>query len=101
LSEWPDKGEIEVTQLQAQYAPDLPNILHDISFMVKGGQRVGLVGATGGGKSTLAKAFFSFVDISHGTIKIDGKGKSHWIGHALADATQISHSSPWVQSALS
>lgn len=76
LKGWPSKGLLEVTNLSASYGPDLPDILHNISFQVEGGQRVGIVGATGGGKSTLAKAFFSFVDITNGCIKIDGRGES-------------------------
>ncbi|OCF35103.1 ABC transporter ABCC.6 [Kwoniella heveanensis BCC8398] len=70
---WPDKGELNVEGLCAKYGPDMPEILHDVSFRVKGGQRVGIVGATGGGKSTLAKAFFSFVDVTKGKIEIDKK----------------------------
>lgn len=73
---WPSTGQLEVDELSAKYGPDMPEILHKISFSVEGGERVGIVGATGGGKSTLAKALFSFVDISHGRIMIDGRGKS-------------------------
>jgi ABC-type multidrug transport system fused ATPase/permease subunit len=73
---WPNKGEIKVEELSASYGPDLPDILHEVSFDIPGGQSVGIVGATGGGKSTLAKAFFSFVDITHGKIEIDGKSGS-------------------------
>ena len=76
LQGWPSKGALEVTSLRASYGMDLPDILQDVSFSVEGGQRVGIVGATGGGKSTLAKAFFSFVDITNGKIEIDGKGES-------------------------
>jgi ABC-type multidrug transport system fused ATPase/permease subunit len=75
LEGWPSHGSIEVSQLRARYGPELPDILHDVSFDVQGGQRIGIVGATGGGKSTLAKAFFSFVDVTNGSIKIDGKGE--------------------------
>jgi ABC-type multidrug transport system fused ATPase/permease subunit len=75
LEGWPAEGALNVEELSARYGPDLPNILHEVSFSVQGGQRVGIVGATGGGKSTLAKAFFSFVDITHGKIEIDGKGE--------------------------
>jgi ABC-type bacteriocin/lantibiotic exporter with double-glycine peptidase domain len=64
-----------VSGLGARYAPDMPEILHGVSFNCQGGERVGIVGATGGGKSTLAKAFFSFVDITTGSIEIDGKGE--------------------------
>lgn len=74
LLEWPSSGEISVTNLSARYAPDLPDILHDVSFSCAGGQRVGIVGATGGGKSTLAKALFRFVEISNGKVEIDNEG---------------------------
>jgi ABC-type multidrug transport system fused ATPase/permease subunit len=77
-SNWPSLGVVEVKDLRVRYGPDMPDILHDVSFQVQGGQRVGIVGATGGGKSTLAKAFFSFVDVTHGSIKIDGRGRSCW-----------------------
>lgn len=70
---WPEHGTIEVEDLCARYGPDMPDILHGITFSIKAGERVGIVGATGGGKSTLAKAFFSFVDITKGKIKIDGE----------------------------
>lgn len=72
---WPSKGAVQVTDLRVRYGPDMPDILHDVSFSVEGGQRIGIVGATGGGKSTLAKAFFSFVDTTRGKIEIDGQGK--------------------------
>jgi ABC-type multidrug transport system fused ATPase/permease subunit len=72
---WPTEGRLEIKELSAKYGPDMPEILHKISFDVSGGQRVGIVGSTGGGKSTLAKALFSFVDVSHGSIIIDGRGE--------------------------
>lgn len=79
LSNWPSQGVIRVTNLAARYAPTMPEILHDVSFSCTGGERVGIVGATGGGKSTLAKALFSFVEVTKGKIEIDDRGelKSH------------------------
>lgn len=74
--DWPSSGDVEVSNLCARYGEDMPDILHDVSFDVKGGNRIGIVGATGGGKSTLAKAFFNFVDITKGSIQIDGRGMS-------------------------
>lgn len=71
---WPRTGSIEVTGLHARYAPDLPDVLSNVSFSVAAGERVGIVGATGCGKSTLAKAFFSFVDVTEGSIRVDGQG---------------------------
>ena len=76
LQSWPSQGALEITDLRANYGKDLPDILKDVSFSVEGGERVGIVGATGGGKSTLAKAFFSFVDITQGKIEIDGRGEA-------------------------
>ncbi|GAA5837403.1 hypothetical protein JCM5353_002686 [Sporobolomyces roseus] len=68
---WP-QGEIVVSKLHIRYAPELPDVLHDLSFTIKKGERVGLVGATGCGKSTLASSFFRFVEASSGSIHIDG-----------------------------
>lgn len=75
LASWPSAGQISVTNLSARYAHDMPDILHGVSFSSAGGQRIGIVGATGGGKSTLAKALFRFVEVSGGAIAIDGEGK--------------------------
>lgn len=44
---WPLEGVIEVEKLVIRYAPELPNVLHGISFRVEPGQKVGIVGATG------------------------------------------------------
>lgn len=71
---WPHEGRLAVSGVEARYAQDLPAVISDITFSVSGGQRVGIVGATGCGKSTLAKALFSFVEITQGSILIDGIG---------------------------
>jgi ABC-type multidrug transport system fused ATPase/permease subunit len=52
--------------------PDLPNVLHDLSFTINSGEKIGILGRTGGGKSTLAQSFFRFVEASEGKIYIDG-----------------------------
>jgi ABC-type multidrug transport system fused ATPase/permease subunit len=76
LPTWPSEGAIQVSNLAARYASDMPEILHDVSFSCNGGERVGIVGATGGGKSTLAKAMFSIVELTKGKIEIDSRGMS-------------------------
>ncbi|CAG8497498.1 9417_t:CDS:10 [Paraglomus brasilianum] len=68
---WPYEGAITVEDLEVKYAPDLEPVLHGISFEVGGGEKVGIVGRTGSGKSTIALAFFRFVDTSAGRITID------------------------------
>ncbi|GAA6039699.1 hypothetical protein JCM8097_001359 [Rhodosporidiobolus ruineniae] len=68
---WP-QGQIDVRNLEIRYAPELPSVLHDLSFSIKAGEKVGIVGATGCGKSTLASSFFRFVEATSGAIVIDG-----------------------------
>jgi len=56
---WPSRfGAIRVKSLTASYAPELPPVLKGVSFEVKGGEKVGIVGRTGSGKSTLGLSFF-------------------------------------------
>ncbi|KAI8084874.1 P-loop containing nucleoside triphosphate hydrolase protein [Halteromyces radiatus] len=70
-AEWPKHGAIDVRNLEVRYAPDLPAVLHDLSFSVNPQEKVGVVGTTGSGKSTLALSFFRFVEASKGSIVID------------------------------
>ncbi|TBU28095.1 multidrug resistance-associated ABC transporter [Dichomitus squalens] len=69
---WPEKGEIKCEDLVIRYAPDLPNVLHHLSFEIRPGEKVGVLGRTGSGKSTLALSFFRFVEPVEGRILIDG-----------------------------
>ncbi|WVO18186.1 hypothetical protein L204_105890 [Cryptococcus depauperatus] len=71
-NQWPSHGEIVVNGLCVRYAADLPDVLNDISFTIKTGMRVGLVGSTGSGKSTLALSLFRAVEPHQGQIQIDG-----------------------------
>ncbi|KAI0028294.1 hypothetical protein K488DRAFT_80756 [Vararia minispora EC-137] len=50
---WPTSGNLRVENLCARYSPDGPKVLHDLNFTVKSGERVGIVGRTGSGKSSL------------------------------------------------
>ena len=62
---WPSNANnnslISVENLSVKYAPDLPAVLQDVSFTLKAGERVGLLGRTGSGKSTLAMSVLRFV----------------------------------------
>lgn len=69
---WPTEGRLEVTDLVAGYAADLPPVLKGLSFTVEKAQRVGVVGRTGAGKSSLTLALFRFINSREGTILIDG-----------------------------
>ncbi|ADQ18331.1 ABC transporter related protein [Leadbetterella byssophila DSM 17132] len=63
--------EIEFDHVNFSYTTDRP-ILKDISFTLNKGETVALVGASGGGKSTIADLLIRFYDVSSGKIKIDG-----------------------------
>jgi ABC-type multidrug transport system fused ATPase/permease subunit len=68
---WPTAGTIEVENLTVGYADHLPPALVDLGFSIKPGQRVGIVGRTGAGKSSLALAFFRLLEPRRGSIRID------------------------------
>ncbi|KAF1811711.1 putative ABC bile acid transporter [Eremomyces bilateralis CBS 781.70] len=85
---WPSNGALEVDNLSVSYADDLPDSLRDVSFHVEARERVGVVGRTGAGKSSLALALFRFLEAKTGTIAIDGidisKVKLHDLRSRLA-----------------
>ncbi len=65
-------GEIEFDNVVFAYEPNR-EILKGISFTVKAGQRLALVGASGSGKSTIGRLLFRFYDVTGGAIRIDGQ----------------------------
>ncbi|KAJ3072963.1 hypothetical protein HDU98_002550 [Podochytrium sp. JEL0797] len=69
---WPSKGALTVSNLEMRYAPDQAPVLMDVSFSISGGQKVGIVGRTGAGKSSLSLSLFRIVEPTQGTITIDG-----------------------------
>ncbi|KAI1818320.1 P-loop containing nucleoside triphosphate hydrolase protein [Poronia punctata] len=69
---WPSQGRIQVDGLEAAYAPNLPSVLHGITFDIEPGQRIGVVGRTGSGKSSFTLALFRFIEARAGRILIDG-----------------------------
>ncbi|XP_076163958.1 ATP-binding cassette sub-family C member 5-like isoform X3 [Ptiloglossa arizonensis] len=71
-NEWPTRGKLEFHKVQLRYRKELPLILNNISFAVKAGEHIGIVGRTGAGKSSLIVALFRLVNICGGKIKIDG-----------------------------
>ncbi|KAJ7131700.1 multidrug resistance-associated ABC transporter [Mycena crocata] len=69
---WPATGAIRCEDLVIRYAPELPPVLHNLTFDIKPGEKVGILGRTGSGKSTLALSFFRFVEPTEGKIIVDG-----------------------------
>ncbi|KAK7690924.1 hypothetical protein QCA50_006027 [Cerrena zonata] len=71
-TEWPAKGAIEFDNIFMRYRSGLPFVLKGMSLSVKGGEKIGVVGRTGAGKSSLMLALFRIVELSSGSITIDG-----------------------------
>ncbi|CAI4045596.1 hypothetical protein SKDZ_12G0130 [Saccharomyces kudriavzevii ZP591] len=70
-SQWPQDGKIEVNDLSLRYAPNLPRVINNVSFSVDAQSKIGIVGRTGAGKSTIITALFRFLEPETGHIKID------------------------------
>lgn len=69
---WPTEGRVEVNDLVVSYAADLPPVLKGLNFTVERNERIGVVGRTGAGKSSLTLALFRFLEARSGSICIDG-----------------------------
>ena len=70
-SRWPEKGAVDFTDYTTRYRPGLEPVLRNVSFAVKPGEKVGIVGRTGAGKSSLALALFRGLEAETGRIAID------------------------------
>lgn len=65
------KGNVEFRDVHFSYSPDT-EVLHGLSFNVKPGQKVAIVGPTGSGKTTIANILLRFYEIDSGDVLIDG-----------------------------
>ena len=70
-TDWLTEGTIQFRGFSTRYRPDLDNVLTDFSLTVQSGQKVGIVGRTGAGKSSLSLALFRLMEASGGSITID------------------------------
>nr|POE55389.1 abc transporter c family member 8 [Quercus suber] len=71
-SSWPSMGRIELQALKIRYRPNAPLVLKEITCTFKEGTKVGVVGRTGSGKTTLISALFRLVEPASGKILVDG-----------------------------
>ncbi|XP_071490287.1 ATP-binding cassette sub-family C member 9-like [Diadema antillarum] len=69
---WPEDGHIIYEHVSARYAKDLDAVLSKVSVHFKAGQKIGICGRTGSGKSSLTLTLFRIIDMFEGNILIDG-----------------------------
>ncbi|KAJ1905062.1 hypothetical protein LPJ81_002131, partial [Coemansia sp. IMI 209127] len=71
-AQWPDRGAIRFADYSMRYGAQMPRALDGVTLDIQPGEKIGIVGRTGAGKSSLAKALFRLVESESGSIQIDG-----------------------------
>lgn len=71
-AEWPEKGEISFEAYGTRYRPGLDLVLRSVDLTTGRGEKVGIVGRTGAGKSSLTLALFRIIEAANGKIWVDG-----------------------------
>ena len=69
---WPSQGVVEFKNVTLKYRPTTEPVLRNLSFIIKAGMKVGVVGRTGAGKSTICISLSRIVELFDGCIEIDG-----------------------------
>uniref|UniRef100_A0A8C3UXW1 Canalicular multispecific organic anion transporter 2 n=1 Tax=Catharus ustulatus TaxID=91951 RepID=A0A8C3UXW1_CATUS len=69
---WPSKGELEFVNYSVRYRKGLDLVLKGLNLQVHGGEKIGIVGRTGAGKSSMTLCLFRILEAAKGEIKIDG-----------------------------
>ena len=94
LSTWPKYGSIEFRCVSFRYQPLGELVLKKISFTIHGGQKIGLVGRTGSGKSSLSLCLFRIAELAAGEVFIDGVDIANLELHQLRSAIEIVPQNP-------
>ncbi len=89
------KGVIEFENVQFSYTPERP-LIKDLSFRVKPGQTVAIVGPTGAGKTTLVNLIMRFYELSGGRITLDGQDIAEITRDDLRSRTGMVLQDPWL-----
>ncbi|KAF0692506.1 Aste57867_16428 [Aphanomyces stellatus] len=89
-SSWPSVGEIAFDRVALRYQPHMPRVLHDLSFVIPARAKVGVVGRTGAGKSSVMVALMRLVEVeAGGSIRLDGVDIASVALRRLRDAVSI------------
>ncbi|KAI0925971.1 hypothetical protein AcV5_008554 [Taiwanofungus camphoratus] len=72
VAPWPSQGSLEFKDVVLKYRPELPAVLKGLSMSVQPGEKIGIVGRTGAGKSSIMTTLYRLVELTSGSIVIDG-----------------------------
>jgi ABC-type multidrug transport system fused ATPase/permease subunit len=86
---WPLKGKIDFNMFSMRYRPTLDNVLHGVDMHIHPGEKIGICGRTGSGKSSLALSLFRIIEASEGSISIDDVNINEIGLHKLRQAITI------------
>merc|ERR1719489_112505 len=87
--QWPNKGLVEFSNYSTRYRKGLELVVKNVDVNIKPGEKVGIVGRTGAGKSSLTLALFRIIEAAEGSIKIDGIDISQIGLHSLRSSITI------------
>ena len=80
--DWPPFGEVKFDNYKTRYRPGLELVLKGVNADIKRGEKIGIVGRTGAGKSSMTLALFRIIEPAEGTISIDNIDITHMgVGH--------------------
>ncbi|MCI4394913.1 hypothetical protein PGIGA_G00174300 [Pangasianodon gigas] len=88
-NDWPTEGKIRFENYKARYRPELELVLHGITCNIENTEKIGIVGRTGAGKSSLTNCLFRIMEAAEGHIMIDGVDISTLGLHTLRNRLTI------------
>jgi len=91
---WPRSGRLELRSAVATYRDGLPPVLRGVSFVVPHASRVGIVGRTGAGKSSLIAALFRLIELTSGQVLLDGQDVAKVGLHLLRKSLSVIPQTP-------
>lgn len=96
LKNWPQRGLVHLNNVEMKYRPHLPPAVKDLNVIFAAGEKIGIVGRTGAGKSSILNILFRMYEIRRGAIMIDGINASDLGLHSLRTKISVIPQTPFV-----
>lgn len=95
---WPDAGSVVYSNVSAAYDDNGPEVLHNVSLTIRPGEKIGICGRTGSGKSTLMSLLFRIIPVKSGTITLDDWDISNISHETIRSSIIVIPQSPYILS---